>query len=106
MRDTDHQRTPKSGAAGTGSRAEGGGGGGGGDAPVFEMYGQSKFTTDVQTGRMPSMTGSEESILPQDLKTPPQQPAAARPAEGITKTQTVFVTYDEEERRRSSAWES
>jgi hypothetical protein len=105
MRDTDH-RTAKSGAGagggGTGPRSRTG--------PDFEMYSQSKFTTDVKTGGgMPSMTGSEESILPQDLKTPAKQTvtAARPPAEGgITKTQTVFVTYEEEERRRSSAWEA
>jgi hypothetical protein len=70
----------------------------------------SNFTTDFKTcGGMPSLRGSEESILPQDLKTPAKQTvtAARPPAEGgITKTQTVFVTYEEEERRRSSAWEA
>ncbi|KAK4125816.1 hypothetical protein N657DRAFT_654352 [Parathielavia appendiculata] len=73
-------------------------------APEFEMYNQAtgKFTTDVKTGRS-SMTGSEESILPQDLKTPPAAAAAAGKSDGITKTSTVFVTYDK--RRRSGGWE-
>jgi hypothetical protein len=68
------------------------------------MYNQAtgKFTTDVKTGHSrTSMTGSEESILPQDMKTPP---AAVAKVDGITKTSTVFVTYDK--RRRSGGWET
>jgi hypothetical protein len=74
--------------------------------PEFEMYaGQPSFTTDVQTGsrRAPSAAGSEESILPlgQDM----QGGLAPQTVEGgITKTSTVVVEFDEEERRRSVSW--
>ncbi|KAL2165019.1 hypothetical protein VTH06DRAFT_315 [Thermothelomyces fergusii] len=88
--------------------------------PEFEMYAGAPahlyYTADVRTSRgpgsgslcpaAPSVAGSEESILPQ------KEAAAAvsmtfppAPVDGITKTSTVVVKYDEEERRRSSAWE-
>jgi hypothetical protein len=96
VRNADSNRTPGSGVR-TAPRSA--------TAPEFEMYNQAtgKFTTDVKTGNSRlSMTGSEESILPQDMKTPPG--ATVAKADGITKTSTVFVTYDK--RRRSEGWES
>ncbi|KAK3904821.1 hypothetical protein C8A05DRAFT_42164 [Staphylotrichum tortipilum] len=61
--------------------------------PEFEMYNRAKFTTDINTGT-PSITGSEESILPQDK--------AQKHDVGITKTSTVFVSYDQ--KRASGNW--
>jgi len=84
------------------------------------MYGPAgKFAADVQTGV--SAAGSEESILSQEEDqehTTVPLPGAARTTtptttatvgprvEGITKTSTIMVQYDEEERRRSTAWEA
>ncbi len=83
--------TPKSNAA-TAPRSQ--------TASEFEMYSRgAKFTTDVKTGT-PSITGSEESILPQDPKTQPQ-----RSDGGITKTSTVFVSFDKRETRSGGGWE-
>jgi hypothetical protein len=66
------------------------------------MYntGNNKFTTDVKTGT-PSITGSEESILPQDTK---PQTGEQRTEGGITKTSTVFVSYDKRD-TRTVGWE-
>jgi hypothetical protein len=84
MRNDDpSNRTGKS-ATGTAPRSQ--------SEPEFEMYSRAKFTTDVKTGT-PSMTGSEESILPQDK---------AQKPDGITKTSTVFVSYDR--KRESGDW--
>ncbi len=64
------------------------------------MYSRgAKFTTDVKTGT-PSITGSEESILPQDPKPQPQ-----RGDGGITKTSTVFVSFDKRETHPGGGWE-
>lgn len=69
-------------------------------ASEFEMYNRgAKFTTDVKTGT-PSITGSEESILQQDPKSQPQ-----RSDGGITKTSTVFVSFDKREARPGEGWE-
>ncbi len=81
--DPSNNRTGKSGTA-TAPRSQ--------HEPEFEMYNQGKFTTDVKTGT-PSMTGSEESILQQDKSNKP---------DGITKTSTVFVSYDR--KRGSGDW--
>ncbi|KAL2130636.1 hypothetical protein VTI74DRAFT_6137 [Chaetomium olivicolor] len=89
MRNGDTNRTPKPGqSAGTGNRSTAGAA----DGAQFEMYGR---TTSIKKG-VPSLTGSEESILPQDLKTPKN--------EGITKSTTVFVSYDERG-RQSRGWD-
>ena len=87
----DTGQTPKSHAA-TAPRSQ--------TASEFEMYNTgAKFTTDVKTGT-PSITGSEESILPQDPKSQPQ-----RSDGGITKTSTVFVSFDKREARPGGGWE-
>jgi hypothetical protein len=93
VRNGDTNRTPKSGAA-TGPRSQ--------TASEFEMYNtaSNKFTTDVKTGT-PSFTGSEESILPQDAKPHAEQ---QRTEGGITKTSTVFVSYDKRD-TRTVGWE-
>lgn len=91
IRNGDTNRTPKSGLA-TGPRSQA--------ASEFEMYNtNNKFTTDVKTGT-PSITGSEESILPQDTKPSTEQ----RTDGGITKTSTVFVSYDKRD-TRTVGWE-
>ncbi|GAB1314738.1 Rhodopsin domain-containing protein [Madurella fahalii] len=81
-RNGDTNRTPKSGVRVAGSKP--------GAAQQFEMYNQNTvYTTDLKTG-MRSTTGSEESILPQEIRN--------SRADGITKTSSVFVSYDKHER--------
>lgn len=83
-----------------------------GNEPQFEMFpGAGKYGTDVKIG-VPSLTGSEESILS------PPPPVMMMVHEGnlkaagllvpkienITKTTTMVVSYDDPEERLSRGW--